>query len=757
MTTDIKSLVQQLTLEEKAAMVTGLTAWKTVPVERLGIPSIWVSDGPHGLRREEGGVGGRNSLPATCFPTASALASSWDVDLIHEMGQALADECIVQGVDVILGPANNMKRTPLCGRNFEYFSEDPYLAGEMAAAYISSVQGKGVGTSLKHYAANNQETWRMTVNAEVDDRTLREIYLAGFERAVRKAQPWTVMCCYNRVNGSYGSEHHVLLTEILKDEWGLEGFVVSDWGAVHDRVTSLLAGLDLEMPGPQAHRTQRVIEAAQSGTLPMDILDDAVARILGVVFKAIKTPKGHGTLDIDGHHALARRVAAETMVLLKNEGGLLPLRNVQKLAVIGTAAKQAHFQGGGSSHVNPTRVDSPFDELQKQAGSAELIYAVGDMMEDSFDQALIDEAVKVAQQGEIALLYIGLPTFKESEGYDRPDMDLSRQQVALIQAVSAVQPRCIVILNNGSPVAMDAWIDKVPAVLEAWLTGQAGGGAIADVLFGKVNPSGRLAETFPRKLSDTPAYINFPGENGTVRYGEGQYIGYRYYHARQQDILFPFGYGLSYTTFELKNLRLSSATISDTDELSVTVDVTNTGKVAGKTVVQIYVHDSESTLPRPYQELKGFAKVAVQPGETKTVSITLEPRAFAYYDPAFKQWVVESGQFEIIVGQHAVDSRLRATVTVQSAQTPKRPLHRFSTMQEWFNDPCGAALLGPLMQEMVKQVPGELGDVPITQLIEWSKDLPLDVIFAFWASANIPVAPEDLVTDLLAKVQAAGD
>jgi beta-glucosidase len=752
MSTDSQALVRQLTLEEKAAMVTGLNAWQTVPVERLGIPSIWVSDGPHGLRRVLE-IGDRGGKPATCFPTASALASAWDVDLIQEVGQALADECIAQSVDVLLGPGNNMKRTPLCGRNFEYFSEDPYLGGEMAANFIVGVQSKGVGTSLKHFAANSQETWRMTVDAQIDERTLREIYLAGFERAVKKGKPWTVMCCYNRVNGTYGSEHHQLLTDILKNEWGFEGFVVSDWGAVHERVTALLAGLDLEMPGPLAARSKRVVEAVKDGRLPEAVLDEAVERILRIVYKAIETPKGGVTLDVDGHHALARRVAAETMVLLKNEGGLLPLGGFKKIAVIGTAAKAAHYQGGGSSHVTPTRVDSPFDELQKLAGGAELVYAQGDMMDDAFNQGKINEAVKAAAGAEIALLIIGLPPFKESEGYDRPDMDLSTQQVALINAVSAAQPRCVVVLNNGSPVAMSDWIDGVPAVLEAWLMGQAGGGAIADVLFGKVNPSGRLAETFPLKLSDTPAYVNFPGGNGVVRYGEGLFIGYRYYDAKQMNVLFPFGHGLSYTTFAVKNLRLSSAAISDTDDLGVSVDVTNPGAVAGKTVVQVYVHARASDLVRPDKELKGFAKVALQPGETKTVRVTLEPRAFAYYHPGFGQWVTESGEFDIRVGQSSADLPLSAVVTVTSAQALTRRLHRFSTLREWQADARGAVVLESLMQELMAQLSPDMREQMESEAMNWSKDLPLDVVFAFWSKRVQTVSPEEMVEGLLARLQ----
>lgn len=747
---DIKGLLQQLTLEEKAAMCIGLDAWHTVPVERLGIPSIRMSDGPHGVRRENS-IGGTHSLPATCFPTASALAATWDVDLIYEMGQALAEDCIALGVDIVLGPGNNMKRTPLCGRNFEYYSEDPYLGGEMAASFINGVQSRGVGTSLKHYAANNQETARMTVNAEIDERTLREIYLAGFERAVKKAHPWTVMCCYNRVNGVYGSENKFLMTDVLKNEWGFEGFIVSDWGAVHNQAISLAAGLDLEMPGPQARRVERVVEAVMSGKLSMSTLDAAVERILRIVFKAVQTKKG-GAINVDASHAMARRVAAEAMVLLKNENDLLPLSNVKKVAVIGTAAQKAHFQGGGSSHINPTKVDNPFEELQKLAGGAELLYATGDMMEDGFNQALIDEAANVAAQAEIALLYIGLPPFKESEGYDRPDIDLSRQQVALIQAVSAVQPRSVVILNNGSAVAMSEWIDKVPAVLEAWLMGQAGGGAIADVLFGKVNPSGRLSETFPIKLSDTPAYINFPGENGEVRYGEGLFIGYRYYDARAQEVLFPFGYGLSYTTFEYKNLRLSSPSIKDTDAFSISVDVTNTGQRAGKSVVQVYVHDRESELVRPYKELKGFAKVALEPGHTRTVTIPLDTRTFACYDPGYGQWVVESGEFDILVGQSAADIKLTGTVSVESTQKRSRSLHRFSTLREWVNDPQGSAVLGPLMQQMIAQIPIEGGEILVTDAIEWAKDLPLDVVFAFWGGGRLDVPPEELVENLLSQI-----
>jgi len=742
-------LVSQLTLEEKAALCVGINAWQTYAVERLGIPSITVSDGPHGVRRAQELAD--SSLPATCFPTASALASSWDVELIRQMGQALADECIAIGVDVLLGPGNNMKRSPLCGRNFEYFAEDPYLGGEMTAAFIDGVQSNGVGTSLKHFAANNQETARMTVNAQIDERTLREIYLAGFERAVKKSQPWTVMCAYNRLNGPYGSENHRLLVDILKEEWGFEGLVVSDWGAVHNRVTALVNGLDLEMPGPQEVRVRRVVEAVQNGELDEAVLDEAVDRILRIVFKAKQTKKGSTQIDIDGHHALARQIAGETMVLLKNDN-LLPLRNVKKLAVIGKAAKEPYFQGGGSSHINPTRVDIPLDELQKLATGVESSYADGYSMQDEFDQTLIDEAVKIAAQAEVALLYIALPPFKESEGYDRPDIDLTEQEVALIKAVTAVQPRSVVILNNGSAVAMSEWIDGAGAVVEAWMMGQAGGGAIADVLFGKVNPSGRLAETFPLKLSDTPAYLNFPGENGEVRYGEGLFIGYRYYDAKNVPVLFPFGYGLSYTTFEYRKLQLSKKAIKATDGLNVTVEVKNTGPVAGKTTVQVYIHDCESELIRPEKELKGFAKVALNPGETKTVTIPLDERAFAYYNPAYHEWVVESGEFEIRVGQSSADIDLKESVYVETTQTRVASLQRYSTLKEWLNHPRGQVVLEAALAQFIKSIEQTFGEsVLASEAIEWAKDLPLDVVFAFWGQ-KMDITPDELVESLLAQL-----
>lgn len=763
--TDIQSIIAQMTLEEKAALCTGASAWTTTPIERLGVPEMIVSDGPHGVRRVPNiNSMAIDSLPATCFPTASCTASTWDVGLIYKMGEALAEECIALNVDVVLGPGANMKRSPLCGRNFEYFSEDPFLAGELAASFINGVQSKGVGTSLKHYAANNQEFQRFTMSSEVDERTLREIYLPAFEKAVKQAKPWTVMCSYNKLNGTFASQHHYLLTEILKEEWGFEGLVVSDWGAVRDRVAALKAGLDWEMPGPQERRVQAVVDAVRSGEMDEAVLDESVRRILGIVFKAKQTPK-IGSFDVDAHHELAHQIANEGMVLLKNNG-LLPLKGQQHIAVIGRSAEAAHFQGGGSSHINPTKVAMPFTEFKAQAGNAEVTYAEGYPTDNSFRQDLIDQAVTLAKAADVAVLYIALPTFKESEGYDRVDLDLTDQQIALIKSVSKVQPNTVVVLNNGAPIAMSEWIDGVAAVLEGWMMGQAGGVSIADVLFGKVNPCGKLAETFPMKLADTPAYLNWPGGAGEVRYGEGLFIGYRYYDAKQMPVQFPFGFGLSYTTFKYSNPSISATKFKDVDGLTVTVDVTNTGAVAGKEIVQVYVHDQKSALVRPQKELKGFAKVTLEPGETQTVLIQLDFRAFAYYHPEYKQWITEDGDFDILIAASAADIRHTLTVTLESTLDLPCILDMESTVREWMSDPRGKVVFGPMYAMMEEQTRkmfsggeeegkneryGTDGSIGM-DIMDMVGDMPL-VSILMWQKDAMPMHPEDLVAGMLAQVR----
>ncbi len=755
--TDIQSILSRLTLEEKAALCTGATSWSTTPVERLGVPEMIVSDGPHGVRRvTDMNALTAQSLPATCFPTASSTASTWDPQLLYAMGQALGEEAIALNVNVLLGPGVNMKRSPLGGRNFEYFSEDPFLAGEMAAALIQGIQSKGVGTSLKHFAANNQEFRRFAISAEVDERTLHEIYLPAFETAVKKGQPWTVMCAYNKLNGTYCSENHDLLIDILKKEWGFTGLVVSDWGAVHDRVKSLMAGLDLEMPGPKPLRTRKVVEAVQSGAMDEATLNEAVRRVLTIVSKAAQTLQG-GSFNLESHHALAQRVASEGMVLLKNNG-ILPLQNPGHIAVIGRSAEQPYFQGGGSSNINPTKVAIPYVEIKARAGAAELTYAAGYPADDSFQQPLIDEAVALAHSADVAVLFLALPASKESEGYDRTDLDLMPQQVALIKAVAAVQPNCVVVLNNGAPLVMAEWIDSTAAVLEAWMMGQAGGAAVADVLFGRINPSGKLAETFPVRLADTPALLNWPGGNGKVAYGEGMFIGYRYYEARQAPVQFPFGFGLSYTTFKYSNVRVSAASFRDIDGVAVSVDVSNTGKVAGKEIVQVYVHDRKSGLVRPEKELKGFAKVELQPGETKTVSIALDFRSFAYYHPGYRQWITEDGEFDLLVGASSADIRTSLAVTLQSTLDLPCILDREFTIREWLEDPRGKTVFEPMFQQMTAQMSNILGSdsnelAAGMDLLGFLMDMPLPGVLHFQESV-LPMPADDLVDGLLAKAHA---
>ncbi len=752
----IEERIAHMTLEEKAALCTGEGPWRTAPVERLGIPSMVMTDGPHGVRCvTDLDLIVCDSKPATCFPTASSLAASWDVALLEEVGQALAEEAIALGVDMLLGPGVNMKRTPLCGRNFEYFSEDPYLAGVLATGLINGIQSRGVGVSMKHFAANNQEYERFSISAEVDERTLREIYLPAFEMAVTQARPWTLMCSYNRINGTYGSEHHQLLTDILRDEWGFDGFVVSDWGAVHDRPAALRAGLDLEMPGPNPSRVRAVIEAVRNGELDESVLDKSVGRILRIVDRAAATPKG-GDFDASAHHALARRAAASGMVLLKNDG-ILPLRDPRRLAVIGRAAHDPYIQGGGSSHVHPTEVSAPLDELrQLLPPDATIVHTPGYPEGQDFDQALIDEAVAAAEQSEVALLFIALPAYKESEGYDRPDLDLTEQQVALIQAVSAAQPRTVVILNNGSAVTMSAWIDGVAAVLEAWMMGQAGGGAIADILLGRVNPSGKLAETFPLRLVDTPAHINYPGENGVVHYGERLYIGYRYYDVKELPVLFPFGYGLSYTTFAYGNPRLSTESFRDVDGLTVSVDVTNTGEMAGAEVVQVYVHDHEARLGRPYKELKGFARVYLEPGETQTVTIPLDFRAFAYYHPTHRRWVTDDGAVDILIGASAADIRCTLTAMLHSTVDLPSTLNRESTIRAWIDDPRGRKVLEPLLSLFQAQTVTLGGEDGAAMLGMDTGGLPMDMpllVLLHFQGSSAPPTPEEMVDMLLAQVR----
>jgi len=583
---DIKELISQMTLEEKASLCSGKDFWNLKGIERLGIPSIMVTDGPHGLRKKAGDssdqIGLSDSVPATCFPTASALAATWNRELIYQVGEALGEECREEKVGVILGPGANIKRSPLCGRNFEYFSEDPYLSGEIAKSHINGVQSQGVGTSLKHYAVNNQEYRRMTIDAIVDERALREIYLAGYEIAVKESQPWTMMCAYNKVNGTYCSEHKYLMDDVLRGEWGYKGLVVTDWGAMNERVKGLTAGIELEMPGVNNGNNAMIVAAVTSGELDEAVLDQAVERILKMIFKTEKTLSEDYQYNRQSHHALARRVAGEGAVLLKNENNVLPLPKTAKIALLGQFAKTPRYQGAGSSLMNPTQLDNIYDEMTKLVGEENITFAPGyHAKQNEIDSELIREAVGTAQKADAVVVCVGLPDIFEVEGLDRGHMRLPQSHNALIEAVAKAHSKVVVVLSNGSPVEMP-WANQIQAILEGYLGGQAGAGAIADILFGEVNPSGKLAETFPIKLEDNPSYHYFPGGPNTIEYRESIYVGYRYFDTAAADVLFPFGHGLSYTTFEYSDLQLSQRTLTDNETLTVTLTVKNTGDVAGK-------------------------------------------------------------------------------------------------------------------------------------------------------------------------------
>ncbi len=661
---NIHDIIESLTLAEKASLCSGQDFWNLKSIPEKGVPPVMVTDGPHGLRKQAGSadhIGLNASVPATCFPTAAGLAATWDESLLEEIGQALGRESRDQQVAVILGPGANIKRSPLCGRNFEYFSEDPFLSGRMAAAHIRGVQSTGVGTSLKHFAANNQERRRMSIDAVVDERAMREIYLAGFEYAVRNAHPATVMCAYNRLNGVYCSEHRELLSEILKGEWGFEGLVVTDWGACNDRIEGLKAGLDLEMPGTQGVNDALIVEAVEAGLLDERVLDEAVGRILSVVLPTAETLSQPLTCDYEAHHALARRAAARSAVLLKNESDTLPLdARTTSIAVIGEFAVNPRYQGAGSSLINPVRVVTAWDGLKEYVDESCLRYAPGyHVSDDTVNQKLIDEACGVAQGADVVLMFVGLPDSFESEGFDRTHLDLPPSHSALIRAVAAVNRKTVVILSNGAPVTMP-WLSDVPAVLESYLGGQACGSGIADILFGRVNPSGRLAETFPARIEDVSSSPNFPGGTAAVAYAESIYVGYRYHDTGGPAPLFPFGYGLSYTRFSYGDLDITPSQ----DGFCVSCTITNTGRVRGAEVVQIYVRDVESSVFRPAKELKGFARVELDPGEHSRVDVQLDRRAFSFWDTGAHAWVCEAGSFEILVGASSADIRLADTIEI---------------------------------------------------------------------------------------------
>ena len=690
--------VNDLTLEEKAALTSGTNPWSLGNVAAKGLPNYTITDGPHGLRKAQNteSMDVEENVPATCFPPAASMACSWNPELVERVGEAMGEECIQEQVAVILGPGVNIKRNPLGGRCFEYWSEDPYLAGHTAVGIVKGVQSKGVGTSLKHFAANNQETDRLRISATISPRAMREIYLPAFEYIVKTAQPWTVMCSYNKINGVFSSQNRWLLTDVLRGEWGFKGIVMSDWGAVSDRVAALNAGLNLEMP--PSNTDDQIVAAAKDGRIPATQLDEMAQGMIDLVAKARPAMSRDGyRYDVDAHNEVARQAAVESMVLLKNEDATLPVAKGAKIAVIGEFARTPRYQGAGSSLINPTKLTSFLDALEERGVAAD--FAPGFTLDDAAqDPALTEQAVTAAQQADVVLLFLGLPAAYESEGFDRTTLDIPAKQVEVLEAVAAANPNVAVVLSNGSVVSMP-WRGRAKAILETWLLGQAGGAALADVIFGDETPSGKLAQTIIDDVNDDPSAMNWPGEEGRVDYGEGVFVGYRYHDTFRKQVTYPFGYGLSYATFDVHD-----ATVAKTGPRTaeVTVTVTNTSDVAGAETVQVYVAPSKAKVARPVHELKGFAKVALEPGESKNVTIALDDRAFAYWSERFDDWHVEGGTYTVEVGVSSRDIISRLDVEIDDDGKIMN-LDEWSTFGEWLDDPIGAPILQHVLDDMGKE------------------------------------------------------
>ena len=736
-----------LTLEERASLTSGADFWMTEVIERVGVPAIMLTDGPHGLRKQVAAtdhLGIADSVPATCFPPAVGLGSSWDPVLVRRVGEALGIESAIEGVAVLLGPGVNIKRHPLCGRNFEYFSEDPILAAALGVGFVCGLQSKGVGASLKHFAANNQETDRLLVSSDVDPRPLREIYLRAFQRVVTEAQPWTVMCSYNRINGVHASQNPWLLTDVLRGEWGFEGLVVSDWGAVAQRVPALRAGLDLEMPSSGGRTDTQIVAAITDGTLEEGVLDVAVTRVLDLVAKASARPPVSGPLDVAAHHQLAREAAGRSIVMLKNDDALLPLARSTTLAVVGAFAEHPRYQGAGSSHINPTRLDTALAEI-RALSQVEVAYAPGFTFDDGGSAGdLQAEAVAAAAACEAAVVFLGLPGRTESEGFDRQHVDLPAEQLALLDAVVEANPRTVVVLSNGGVVALP-FADRVPTILEGWLLGQAGGGGTADVLYGVVNPSAKLTETIPRRLADTPAFENFPGEHGHVRYGEGLFVGYRWYDERGLDVAFPFGHGLSYTTFVYGEPNIMTTPDGD---LEISVPVTNTGSVPGREIVQVYTSLPASRVQRAPRELKAFASVPVQSGETAEASMVIRRDDLAYWDVRLDRWVVEDGTYLVEVGASSRDLRGRTTIEVAGDRLVL-PLSEESRVSDVLAHPVAGPLLrvaltamraafGGGSQEQTEGMAKMLDSMPIGRMVNFPGTAITRELLAKVIAASLP-------------------
>lgn len=696
----IEEIIKSLTLEEKASMLSGGDYWLTREMPEKGVPVMMMADGPHGLRKQEAEVdmlGINESVPATCFPSAACICNSWDEMLIQKIGEAIGEECQAEQIGLLLGPGNNIKRSPLCGRNFEYFSEDPYLSGKMAAGHIKGVQNKGVGTSLKHFAANSQETYRMSVDSVVDERTLREIYLTGFEIAVKEGKPWTIMGAYNRINGNFCCENYHLLQEILRDEWGFDGVVISDWGGVNDQAAATGRGFDLRMPYLNEEESEKIVKAVKKGQLEESSVNTALGRILKMILTAEDNKRTDVTVDKEKHHLLAETAAADSMVLLKNDNQVLPLKKEDKVAFIGPFAEHIRYQGGGSSHINATFLHTVPQVLKIRNVINEWSYAEGfPLNREENDDAMEEEALKMAERSDKIVLFLGLPDGWESEGFDRKQMSLPDNQNKLFEKLAETGKPVTVIIFSGAPVELP-WIEKAAGLITAYTAGQAVSEALVDILTGTVNPSGKLAETWPVKQMDVPCALNYP-QKKTAVYEEGIYVGYRYYEKKQMPVCFPFGCGISYTEFVYSNLQVEKDDFVDTEKVIVSVDVENIGKRSGKEIVQLYVSEKRPEVSRPVMELKGFSKVPLAAGEKKTVTFVMDKRSFAYYQIELGDWYVKSGEFDLLIGASSKDIRLRKTVHVTGSIEKNMKFTLFSTMEELLENPKSARILQQFMQ-----------------------------------------------------------
>ena len=736
---NVKELISKMTLQEKASLLSGGDFWHTQDIERLGLKGFMMCDGPNGLRKQEGNpdhLGKQESIKTVCYPSASALASSFDVEMERKLGERLGQECQREGVSMLLGPGLNMKRSPVCGRNFEYFSEDPYLAGKMAAAFIGGVQSQGVAACPKHFAANNQEYRRMSGNSLVDERTLHEIYLPAFETVVKESKPKSIMCSYNQLNGTFLSENKYMLTDVLRDKWGFDGFVVTDWGAGKGPAKGVEAGLDLVMPGGGDDHEKAIVAAVESGELDEAKVDKAVERIL----EAFSWTEDNTPSDVKpsddatraADYELARELAENSAILLKNNR-VLPIKKDKKVLFVGEFAKAPRYQGSGSSHINSTFVSNALEAAADKGVSFVRGYDTTDI-KNSY--VLREEAMQAGEEADIIVVFAGLPGSYESEGFDREDINLPHDQNKLIDDLTHLGKKIVVVLHNGGAVAMP-WIDKVDAVLEMMLAGDAVGEATVRLLWGDVNPSGKLAETYPFKLSDNPSFLNFPGEHGNPVYAEGIFIGYRYYEKKRMPGLFPFGFGLSYTEFEYSNIRIDKDSITDQDTATVSIDVWNVGRYPGKEVVQLYVSENNPKVLRPYKELKGFKKVEINPGETKTVTFTLDKRSFAYYNTELHDFYVESGDFSVMIAASSTDVRQTVGIHVEGTVELPRNFTTFTPIEDILDSKKGKEILGPVIKQLLDannaegQSDESLGEAGAKMFENMIKEMPVLSLASF--------------------------